>query len=137
MFISGRIEDGQLVITDAEDGVPVVLADEPEPVEGYEAVPRWVEEDGAIRQTWALHPTAEAVAKASIEAQRLTATMFNDREALAVAALFPAWEPGGSYADGERVNYGGRLYRATGGQDAGDATAPDAEDAPFVEIEGR
>lgn len=40
----------------------------------------------------------------------VTALDLKPGEALEVAELFPAWEPGKSYAAGTRVQYGGGLY---------------------------
>ena len=67
---------------------------------------------------------AEAKAKrAQIEA---AAAALSDEQAYERAWMFPLWDGGGhAYAEGERVQYGGVLYRCLTGHTSQDSWRPD------------
>lgn len=57
-----------------------------------------------------------------------------DEAALSAVAVFPAWQPEGNYAGGDRVRYGGALYRCLQSHAAQSDWTPDAAVSLWVEI---
>ena len=58
----------------------------------------------------------------------------DDTVALEVAALYPAWAPGVSYAVDERVQYGEKLYRCVQAHTSQADWTPDAVPALWTEV---
>lgn len=134
MQLFGVIEGGNLVITGSGHGKPVELTDPPEPVDGYEAVSGWHEDELGIRQVWSLVATREAVAEAAIELAHITAKTIGDADALKVPALYPSWEAGTPYEAGDRVVHGDALYRALQSHTSQADWAPDAAHSLFARV---
>ena len=57
-----------------------------------------------------------------------------DEQALAVPILYPAWRSGAAYAAGERVQYGGTLYKVLQGHTAQDDWTPEAAVSLFAKV---
>lgn len=57
-----------------------------------------------------------------------------DEQALAVPILYPAWRSGIAYATGERVQYGGTLYKVLQAHTAQDDWTPDAAVSLFAKV---
>ena len=57
-----------------------------------------------------------------------------DEQALAVPILYPAWRSGAAYAAGERVQYGGTLYKVLQDHTAQDDWTPDAAVSLFAKV---
>ena len=57
-----------------------------------------------------------------------------DEQAAAVPDLYKAWEPGKEYSAGERVTYGGTLYKILQAHTSQDEWTPDAAPSLFAEI---
>lgn len=57
-----------------------------------------------------------------------------DEQALAVPILYPAWRSGTAYATGERVQYGGTLYKVLQAHTAQDDWTPDAAVSLFAKV---
>ena len=90
-------------------------------VEGHEAKPAWDEyEDVRMYVLYTEDQKAElearreaqAVSAAAVEFARIMCSKLEDDEAARCPDLFPAWSGDGvSYSVGDRVRYGGRLWR--------------------------
>lgn len=132
MRMRGEIRDGELVLTG--DGLPVEGADRPEVPDGYEAVSRWVEDAGVIRQVWTAEPTQAARAGAAMELAQITAKNLPDADALRVSVLYPVWSVGTEYAVGERVQHDGALYRVLQAHTSQADWAPDAAVSLFARV---
>lgn len=57
-----------------------------------------------------------------------------DEDALEGVELFPAWAAGTDYAAGERIRYGGKLYRCEQAHTAQADWTPDATPALWTEV---
>lgn len=57
-----------------------------------------------------------------------------DEQALAVPILYPAWRSGTAYATGERVQYGGTLYKVLQNHTAQDDWTPNAAASMFAKV---
>lgn len=57
-----------------------------------------------------------------------------DEQALTVPILYPAWRSGTAYAAGERVQYGGTLYKVLQDHTAQDDWTPDAAVSLFAKV---
>lgn len=57
-----------------------------------------------------------------------------DEDALEGVELFPAWATGADYAAGERIRYGGKLYRCEQAHTAQADWTPDATPALWTEV---
>lgn len=58
----------------------------------------------------------------------------DEREAADAAMLFPAWHAGRDYQAGDRVRYGGKLYRVVQGHTSQANWLPDEVPALYEEI---
>ena len=56
-------------------------------------------------------PTENPVEKAMITLARMQAKALSDTDALEVTALFPVWEAGTAYQEGDRFTYGDNFYK--------------------------
>ena len=62
------------------------------------------------------------------------ATGLSDEQALEAVELYPAWTAGTAYTAGDRVRYGGRLYRVTQDHTAQDDWTPGTAASLFAEV---
>lgn len=118
-------------------GKPVVGTDPPEAPEGFEASYTLVDTGERIEQVWSVEPRSrgeDALAVAAMAARSLPdagtaqdaamalaemqAAKLADDDALKVPALFPRYEKGHVYAQGDRALWQGALYKATSGHTA-------------------
>ena len=72
---------------------------------------------------------------AFLNAVKKTRETVTDEQALAAVDLFPAWDSGShDYATGERVMYGGKLYKVLQAHTSQEAWTPAAAPSLFAEI---
>lgn len=62
------------------------------------------------------------------------AVSLSDKDALQSVELFPAWAVGVAYAVGERIKYGGKLYRVVQAHTSQANWTPDITPALFTEV---
>lgn len=77
---------------------------------------------------------ADEVAEMFIRAKINTISV-DDGTALRMSEYYPAWESGADYAVGERVRYGGKLYRVLTAHTSQADWAPDTAVTLFVRID--
>ena len=116
-MLYGQMVGERVLIVGEGEGLPVVEADAPEAVQdGWRAVSRWASDGRAIRQSWSVEPAEGTAADAAVALARMQAAALPDEDAVKVVALYPEWTPSApQYAKGERVRWGGLLYRCLSG----------------------
>lgn len=121
----GQFVSGSVYLTCDGSGLPIREAPEPTPGVGYHTSLAYEQRDGAIWQVWTLVPDAGTAQDAALMLAQIQAAKLDDADALRVPALFPRYEKGHVYAQGDRVLWQGALYKAIGGHTAtaGDPTA--------------
>lgn len=62
------------------------------------------------------------------------ASMLTDTDALETPVLFPAWAVGTAYSVGERIDYGGKLYKCVQAHTSQEDWMPDATPALWTEV---
>lgn len=108
-MLTGYLAGGALVVADG--GKPIVETERPGVPEGYDAVSSWRDDGSRIVQAWEAVPSDGSVDDAVRALARMQAASLGDEQALEVAALFPEWSVGATYAAGDRVRSAGALYR--------------------------
>lgn len=61
-------------------------------------------------------------------------TSLEDGDAMEAVELFPAWAAGVAYAVGQRIQYGGKLYKCVQGHTSQADWTPDATPALWTEV---
>lgn len=112
-MLYGTMVGGHVVlVTDPAEGRPVSEADEPTLVpDGYEARMSFDGTGTAIEQRWEVVPKSGTPQEAALALARIQAAALSDEDALRVPALYPEWAAATQYQQGERVLYGGQLYK--------------------------
>ncbi len=108
-MIRGKKVGGMVVLDPA--GKPLVEVDAPPAPDGYELSESWEDNGAELVQTWALVPAEGTEADAVRDLARMLFADLPDDEAYEVRALADPWAPVAEYAVGDRVLYGGELYR--------------------------
>ena len=114
----GQFVSGSVYLTTDGSGLPIREAAEPTPGVGYHTVLAYEQHDGAIWQVWTLVPDAGTAQDAALMLAQIQAAKLGDADALKVPALFPRYEKGHVYAQGDRVLWQGALYKAVSGHTA-------------------
>jgi len=104
--------DRVMLVASEAEGRPVIETAPPAPPEGYEARMAWEDGGAAITQVWELVPREGTAQDAALTLAQIQASRLSDDDALKVPALYPRWEAAHSYAEGDRVTYQGKLYKA-------------------------
>lgn len=66
--------------------------------------------------------------------ERAAAAVTEDADALELMELFPAYRVGAAYAVGDRIRYGGKLYRVVQAHTSQEDWQPDALPALYAEV---
>lgn len=132
----GTLVNGTVVLGGASDGVPIELVDAPTMTDGYTADYKWVQDGGAIKQVWHAVPPEGSEDAAKDELSRIIARTLDDKDALAVMALFPAWDYIGAYTKDERVTHAGKLWRCLEAHLAGTDKEPGKDAKLWAEVTG-
>lgn len=114
----GQFVSGAVYLTTDGSGLPIREAAEPTPGAGYHTSLTYEQHDGAIWQVWALVPDAGTAQDAALMLAQIQASKLSDTDALRVPALFPRYEKGHVYAQGDRILHQGALYKAIDGHTA-------------------
>ena len=114
----GQFVSGAVYLTTDGSGLPIREAAEPTPGAGYHTSLTYEQHDGAIWQVWALVPDAGTAQDAAFMLAQIQASKLSDTDALRVPALFPRYEKGHVYAQGDRILHQGALYKAISGHTA-------------------
>lgn len=117
-MFKGQIVSGSVYLTTDGTGLPIHEAPEPTAGEGYHARLAYEQRDGAIWQVWTLVPDAGTAQDAAMALAEMQAAKLADDDALKVPALFPRYEKGHVYAQGDRALWQGALYKAISGHTA-------------------
>lgn len=114
----GQFVSGSVYLTTDGSGLPIREAAEPTPGDGYHTSLAYEQRDGAIWQVWTIVPDAGTAQDATLMLAQIQASRLSDADALKVPALFPAYETGHVYAEGDRALWHGVLYKAISGHTA-------------------
>ena len=118
--------------------LPVKLTDAPATAEGFIAVPRWTQTETAIVQEWDVlkdtRPLSAEAVTAMLIAQQINTLAVDDNTALRMTEFYPAWASGQAYADGYKVQYGGKLWRCLQAHTSQDGWEPENTPALWEEI---
>lgn len=126
-MLHGQFISGSVYLTTDGSGLPIREASEPTPGVGYHTSLAYEQHDGAIWQVWTIVPDAGTAQDAALMLAQIQAGKLSDDDALKVPALFPRYEKGHVYAQGDRALWQGTLYKAISGHTA---TANDPTAAP-------
>lgn len=117
-MLKGQIVSGSVYLTTDGTGLPIREAPEPTAGEGYHTRLAYEQRDGAIWQVWFIVPDVGTPQDAAMALAEMQAAKLADVDALRVPALFPRYEKGHVYAQGDRVLWQGALYKASSGHTA-------------------
>lgn len=129
----GQFVSGSVYLTTDGSGLPIREAAEPTPGDGYHTSLAYEQRDGAIWQVWTIVPDAGTAQDAALMLAQIQASRLSDADALKVPALFPAYETGHVYAEGDRALWNGVLYKAIGGHTA-TAADPTADPQHWAKV---
>ena len=129
----GQFVSGSVYLTTDGSGLPIREAAEPTPGAGYHTSLAYEQHDGAIWQVWTLVPDAGTAQDAALMLAQIQASKLSDDDALKVPALFPRYEKGHVYAQGDRVLWQGALYKAISGHTA-TAVDPTADPQHWAKV---
>lgn len=117
-MFKGQIVSGSVYLTTDGTGLPIREAPEPTPGAGYRTRLAYEQSGGEILQVWSVEPIAGTATDAALALAQMQAAKLADDDALRVPALFPRYEKGHVYAQGDRVLWQGALYKAISGHTA-------------------
>lgn len=90
-LIYGIMMGDKVILTDPDEGKPVVEASKPEEPEGYHADMSYVDAGTEISQTWTLVPDEGSVTEAIVALAKMQAAAIDDADAVKVPALYDEW----------------------------------------------
>lgn len=117
-MLYGQITNGTVYLTNDKTGMAVYESPEPAAPPGYHTSLSYEKRDGRIYQVWVVEPDAGTPQDAALMLAQIQASKLSDDDALKVPALFPRYEKGHVYAQGDRVLWQGALYKAISGHTA-------------------
>ena len=129
----GQFVSGSVYLTCDGSGLPIREAAEPTPGAGYHTSLAYEQRDGAIWQVWTIVPDAGTAQDAALMLAQIQAGKLREDDALKVSALFPRYERGHVYAQGDRVLWQGALYKAISGHTA-TADGPTADPQHWAKV---
>lgn len=102
----------EVILTDPEEGKPIVEVPKPNEPDGYHADMSYVDTGTEIKQSWALVPDEGSAAEAAVTLAKIQAASLDDADAVKVQALYDEWSGDGvEYAVGDRVRFQGVLCK--------------------------
>lgn len=102
----------EVILTDPEEGKPIVEVPKPNEPDGYHADMSYVDTGTEIKQSWALVPDEGSAAEAAVTLAKIQAASLDDADAVKVQALYDEWSDDGvEYAVGDRVRFQGVLCK--------------------------
>lgn len=102
----------EVILTDPEEGKPIVEVPKPNEPDGYHADMSYVDTGTEIKQSWALVPDEGSAAEAAVTLAKIQAASLDDADAVKVQALYDEWSGDGvEYAVGDRVRFQGALCK--------------------------
>ena len=102
----------EVILTDPEEGKPIVEVPKPNEPDGYHADMNYVDTGTEIKQSWALVPDEGSAAEAAVTLAKIQAASLDDADAVKVQALYDEWSGDGvEYAVGDRVRFQGILCK--------------------------
>lgn len=114
-MIYGVKAGDNVVLTDAQNGKPIIATEPPSIPDGYMANYSWNDDGSQITQVWHLSPIEGTAQDSILELAKMQAQSLSDAEAVRVPALYDEWIAGETYKRGEIIRFKGGLYRI--GQD--------------------
>lgn len=135
-MLYGTMVGGHVVlVTDPTEGKRVNEVNQPTVVpEGYEARMSFDGSGATIEQRWDVVPKSGTQQEAALALARIQAASLSDEDALRVPALYPEWATAVRYEQGERVLYGGALYRVLQGHLSAANWLPDATPSLYARV---
>lgn len=114
-MIYGVKAGDNVVLTNAQNGKPIIATEPPSIPDGYMADYSWNDDGSQITQVWHLFPIEGTAQDSILELAKMQAQSLSDAEAVRVPALYDEWIAGETYKRGKIVRFKGELYRI--GQD--------------------
>lgn len=111
-LIYGIMMGDEVILTDPEEGKPIVEVPKPNEPDGYHADMSYVDTGTEIKQSWALVPDEGSAAEAAVTLAKIQAASLDDTDAVKVQALYDEWNGDSvEYAVGDRVRFQGTLCK--------------------------
>lgn len=108
----GIMKGDEVLVTDEQDGKPIIEAKKPDAPSGYHADQSFVDTGAEIHQTWSLVPDEGTASEAAVALAKMQAESLDDSQALKVPALYDEWSGDGiEYKKGDRRRYQGTLVK--------------------------
>lgn len=102
----------EVILTDPEEGKPIVEVPKPNEPDGYHADMSYVDTGTEIKQSWALVPDEGSAAEAAVTLAKIQAASLDDADAVKVQALYDEWSGDGvEYKTGDRRRFQGYLVK--------------------------
>ena len=102
----------EVILTDPEEGKPIVEVPKPNEPDGYHADMSYVDTGTEIKQSWALVPDEGSAAEAAVTLAKIQAASLDDADAVKVQALYDEWSGDGvEYKKGQRLRFQGALCK--------------------------
>lgn len=95
--------------------LPIIENEEPTAKEGFIKSYKWVQTDSAIVKKWTVLPDRRPMSQSAVNkmliAQQINTLTVDDNTALRMKQFYPEWAENTAYAVGNKVQYGGKLWR--------------------------
>lgn len=142
MQLYGIKAGDSVILTGPESGKKIILYEEIEAPNGYEAYGVWEEYPDSLKYMWRLRPIEGTTEEAALKLSKLQAKSLPDVYALEVSALFDEWIAGQTYYGpdqktayaGDRIRYKGVLYKVLQGHVSQADWTPDAAPSLYAKV---
>ena len=95
--------------------LPMEEQEEPQSKDGFIKSSKWVQTDSAIVKKWTVLPDRRPMSQSAVNkmliAQQINTLEVDDNTALRMKQFYPEWAENTAYAVGNKVQYGGKLWR--------------------------
>ena len=95
--------------------LPMEEQEEPQSKDGFIKSSKWVQTDTAIIKKWTVLPDRRPMSQSAVNkmliAQQINTLEVDDNTALRMKQFYPEWAENTAYAVGNKVQYGGKLWR--------------------------
>lgn len=120
-FFGVLVKDGKFKRNPTDEEIlsagylPMEEQDEPQSKDGFLKSSKWVQTDSAIVKKWTVLPDRRPMSQTAVSkmliAQQINTLEVDDNTALRMKQFYPEWAENTAYAVGNKVQYGGKLWR--------------------------
>ena len=120
-FFGVLVKDGKFKRNPTDEEIlsagylPMEEQDEPQSKDGFIKSSKWVQTDSAIIKKWTVLPDRRPMSQSAVNkmliSQQINTLEVDDNTAIRMRSFYPEWAENTVYAVGNKVQYGGKLWR--------------------------